>query len=415
MYDMYIKKIVIDKVRHLQGITIPLSDIKKNLILTGKNGSGKTSLLLSLSAQLDYLSTQGDFAQIQQNINAYRSALEDFKDSKISKNQIAEVEEGLHNQIKHLESVKRGITIEFNIPLDEIKSHFNNGEFVLAYYGATRKLDTMIPQHIEKVALKSNYRINDNPRREFVKYILDLKMTEALAKTSGKKERADKIHEWFDNFENILKKIFEDDSIKLLFDEETFSFSIHQDNREPFDFNQLSDGYAAILDIVVDLMVRMQNSLKGSLSFDLPGIVLIDEIETHLHLELQKNVMSFLMGIFPNIQFIVSTHSPFVLSNTDRAVIFDLENRTLVEKGLTDLSYEGIVKGYFEVDDLSQQLRAKFERYKQLVNKNNISDDEMEEIAEIEFYLDEIPDYLALDITTEYRRLKTQFENRKDL
>ena len=64
---------------------------------------------------------------------------------------------------------------------------------------------------------------------------------------------------------------------------------------------ELSDGYAAILDIVVDLMVRMEKHLNEGLKFDLPGIVLIDEIETHLHLEMQKNVLGFLENVFPNI------------------------------------------------------------------------------------------------------------------
>lgn len=44
-----------------------------------------------------------------------------------------------------------------------------------------------------------------------------------------------------------------------------------------------------------------------------------------------------------------------------------------------------------------------------------LSDDEFSEIAELELYLDEIPDYLAIDITTEYKRLKLEFINREDI
>ena len=100
-----------------------------------------------------------------------------------------------------------------------------------------------------------------------------------------------------------MVNIFEDDSVQLHFDEDTFAFTIHQEGREPFDFQELSDGYAAVLDIVVDLLVRMEKHLNGGITFDMPGIVLIDEIETHLHLELQKKVMGFLISVFPNIQF----------------------------------------------------------------------------------------------------------------
>lgn len=59
-----------------------------------------------------------------------------------------------------------------------------------------------------------------------------------------------KISEWFHAFENILKTIFEDDDLELKFDDETFQFSICESGREPFDFNTMSSGYAAVFDII---------------------------------------------------------------------------------------------------------------------------------------------------------------------
>ena len=147
----------------------------------------------------------------------------------------------------------------------------------------------------------------------------------------------------------------------------------------------------------------------------MPGIVLIDEIETHLHLELQKRILDLLTTIFPNIQFIVSTHSPFILNSLENVVIYDLENHLLVEDGLTDVPYDGIVEGYFNVDKMSAMLREKYERYKMLVRKKNLSDEDIAEIAKLEMFLDEIPDYLALNISTEYKGLKLDFESREDL
>ena len=55
------------------------------------------------------------------------------------------------------------------------------------------------------------------------------------------------------------------------------------------------------------------------------------------------------------------------------------------------------------------------ERYKILAQKHDLLDDDFEEIAQLEMYLNEIPDYLALGITTEYQRIKMEFENREDL
>ena len=93
-------------------------------------------------------------------------------------------------------------------------------------------------------------------------------------------------------------------------------------------------------------------------------------------------------------------------------MIYDLENRTLVKDGLKNLPYEGIVEGYFGVDALSKELREKFERYKALVSKDELSDEEYEEIDHLEYYLDEIPDYLAQELTAEYSKMKLEFENR---
>lgn len=416
MYDIYLKQIGIEKVRHINNISIDISDnCKRNLILTGKNGSGKTSLLDALSSQLDFLSETGDFSLIKSKISFYESRLKNAFFDNITDNTRADYEKLLDKFNKNLLEAKSGLELQFNVSKDEIKSHFDKGEFILAYYGAKRVFNAFVPEHVEKVTLRDNYGINETPRNEFLKYILDLKMTEALANNSGKKEKAQTIHQWFDSFESLLKEVLEDDSTKLLFDEDTFKFSIQQDRREIFDFQTLSDGYAAILDIVVDLIVRMEKHVNGINHFTVPGIVLIDEIETHLHLELQKKIWGFLTKVFPNIQFIVSTHSPIILSNADNATIYDLENRKCISKGLSNLPYEGIIKGYFEVDDLSRQLRSKFDRYKEIVTKKELSDEEIAEIPELELYLDEIPDYLALEITTEYKRLKAVFDKREDL
>lgn len=152
--------------------------------------------------------------------------------------------------------------------------------------------------------------------------------------------------------------------------------------------------------------------MEAQRRYDIEGLVLIDEIESHLHVELQKKIVPILMKLFPNIQFILTTHSPFILNSTPNAVVYDLENSTLVKDGLTNLPYEGIVEGYFGVDLLSQELRKKFDEYRTLVNKPELTDADFARIAELELYLDEVPDYLALDFSEEYSRLKLEFSKR---
>lgn len=378
MERVYITKLTIDKVRHLKNISIPLSENQiKHLILTGKNGSGKTSVVEALARYLDKIFTG-------ERENAFRNC-------------------------------QKELDIKLNNKIESIPELADKYHYILAYYDAARVFQAERPRQIEKVKLQDYYGLTEFPRKEFVKYLLDLKMTEALARNNNKTEKADEIQTWFAKLEQLLKQIFDDKTVELEFDEETFEFHILQHGKEPFDFNTLSSGYQAVLDIILDIIMRMQNQTQRSFDFNLPGIVLIDEIETHLHLELQKNIMPFLTTIFPNIQFIVTSQSPFILNSIRNVVIYDLEKNLLVENGLDNVPYDGIVEGYFGADKLSDALKQKFERYKTLVKKKCLSDEELNEIAELELYLDDIPDYLALGISTEYQELKLEFMNREDI
>lgn len=378
MERLYITKLTINKVRHLKNISIPLSENQiKHLILTGKNGSGKTSVVEALARYLDKIFTG-------ERENAFRNC-------------------------------QKELDIKLNNKIESIPELADKYHYILAYYDAARVFQAEQPRQIEKVKLEDYYGLTDFPRKEFVKYLLDLKMTEALARNNNKTEKADEIQTWFAKLEQLLKQIFDDKTVELEFDEETFEFHILQHGKEPFDFNTLSSGYQAVLDIILDIIMRMQNQTQRSFDFNLPGIVLIDEIETHLHLELQKNIMPFLTTIFPNIQFIVTSHSPFILNSIRNVVIYDLEKNLLVENGLDNVPYDGIVEGYFGADKLSDALKKKFEKYKTLVKKKCLSDEELNEIAELELYLDDIPDYLALGISTEYQELKLEFMNREDI
>ena len=412
MEQIFIKNIKINKVRHLKNLDIPVCDNKcKHIILTGQNGSGKTSILDAIAVFLNSIVMGKHPEDIFAMINDTQKYMEYNKNS--DERRLQQYEERLKNLNRNYSEITDGVWLNFNTSFVNIQKQFETGQFVVAYYKADRVFSSIEPKHVEKVQLKSDYAIDETPREEFVKYLLDLKMTQALAVSGGKKDKAETIRIWFEKFDDLLKRIFNDKSVRLEFDEETFKFSIVMDEREPFDFNTLSSGYAAILDIVVDLIIRMEKQLNRSFDFTISGIVLIDEIETHLHLDLQKKIMELLTTVFPNIQFVVSSHSPFILNSLDNVIIYDLENKMLVENGLSDVPYSGIVEGYFKADELSDELRDKFETYKELANKPNLDDDDYEQIADLEMYLDEIPDYLALNLTTEYQELKAKLRSRE--
>lgn len=410
MESTFLTGIHIYNVRHLKNIDIPLSaSARKNLILTGKNGSGKTSVLNALVSHLTYVLSNSYTAKekCEAGIQSNFSVLNLADNSENGKRRKVEAQKYLKMWEDHLVHWTDG-AVPYYTSCESLREQYFAGKFILARFEDTRSSSVDIAKNIVKVDLQPIYGISDMPARELAKYMTSLKATQAFARTEGEANRALEIENWFKRFEDILRKIYDENSLKLHFDIENFRFSIMMDNREPFDFNTMSAGYAAVFNIIGDLIMRMESQHR----LDLEGIVLIDEIETHLHVELQKQIVPILTELFPNIQFIMTTHSPFVLNSAPNAVVYDLEKHTLVENGLTNLPYEGIVEGYFCADLLSQELRGKFEKYRKLVKKVNLTDDDFAEAAELEMYLDEVPDYLALGFAAEYNRLKLEFANR---
>ena len=381
--EYFIKSIKINKVRHLENIEIPISEIqKKHLILTGKNGSGKTSILEALKYDL----------VIQLNGLDYKS---------ISPKEI--LQKFLETKYIYEPSIHR-CDLENII---EVEKKYNAGEFIIAYFDAKRKNEMLNPEGPKKFELNQKYNIDEKVNKEFLQYLVNLKTQKSFAMTENKDiEIAEKIDKWFETFENGLKEIFGDKNLKIEFDFMNYNFNIISEGREPFNLNQLSDGYSAVINIITDIILRMENK-KGT-GYDLEGIVLIDELETHLHIELQKKILPFLTKFFPKIQFIITTHSPFVLNSIENAVIYDLENKTIVED-LSAYSYDGIVENYFEIDKYSSIIKNKVERYESLLLKNELTEDEKMDREELRVYLEIIPFELAPELSAKMSELKMKY------
>jgi hypothetical protein len=101
-------------------------------------------------------------------------------------------------------------------------------------------------------------------------------------------------------------------------------------NGVELELRELSDGYQALLVVIFDLMFRYR-----SLFLDLPdpsqgeAVVGVDEVDLHLHPRWQRNVVAQLMDLFPNTQFVLTTHSPIVVQG---AIDCDMTVLTLREK-----------------------------------------------------------------------------------
>lgn len=415
--NFFITKILINKVRHLENIEILLDEQKrKHLILTGKNGSGKTSVLEFLKEYLTIFQGNGirGISSNKQTITTFQNTIKQLEnkllDSQIDQKEKLNIEVQLQNHKNALKQYQ-GIQEKYDFIVPEIRNDlllenlYKEGNFILCYFDARRNSRFQEPGGIKKLSLKHNYQIEEKAGNLFLQYIVNLKADKSFARDDGKEEVVKSIDSWFFKFEGLLKEIFEDESLLLEFDSKNYTFYIVLKNREKINFNTLSDGYSAILNIVTELILRMEE--KSSKIYDVQGVVLIDEIETHLHIELQKKILPFLTTLFPAIQFIVSTHSPFVLNSIENAVIYDLENKFRVNN-LSSYSIDGIVENYFDVDKYSDFVKSKLDEYEILVKKENLTENEKERCFELKTELKKIPENFAPELVLKFQQIELE-------
>ena len=357
MKDIFITKIYIDKVRHLNNIDIELSKTeKKHLILTGRNGSGKTSVLEEMVKCFNI-----DYGEIYETPTEkdekrwYDSCMGDF-----------------------------GINITYNINFIGRKTQLSS---IFLFIKALRSLDMIQPSTVTKEAdiinnINKMQGIAVNTSEYFLQRMVNLYFMQLSAEKKQDFERVKIIEEWFSNFTESLIKIYKCDALRLEFDDINFEYKIIIPDREPFGLNEMSDGYASFFRIIFELINLVEAKSGKYCDYTMPGIVLIDEIETHMHVELQKEVMPVLTTMFPNIQFIVSTHSPFVINSINNVIVFDLENKRRIED-LTAYSWETIVESYFDTGQYSHEITEKFNKYKELYYKEQRERAEEKEFSKL--------------------------------
>jgi len=131
---------------------------------------------------------------------------------------------------------------------------------------------------------------------------------------------------------------------------------------------------------------NLLESLQSINNSDKSAIVMIDGIETHLHVEMQKKVLPFLVNKFPNVQFIVTTHSPFVMTFLENAIVYDLGKNERLENP-SFYSYDTVVKSFLNTSMYSDELQGYFAHYKELCFKDR-TPEENEEFLKVKAELE---------------------------
>ncbi|KAA6351973.1 DNA replication and repair protein RecF [termite gut metagenome] len=156
-----------------------------------------------------------------------------------------------------------------------------------------------------------------------------------------------------------------------------------------FRYTQLGYGYQSMLSWVIDLCKRMFERYPDSenpLSED--AIVLVDEIDLHLHPMRQRDVISFLSKVFPNVQFIVTTHSPLVIQSMNDVNLYVLHregNKVKVERSSVS-NFKGWTVEEILRDTMQLESDIHSDEYQESIQKFDEGLDQNDEMKVIEAY-----------------------------
>lgn len=345
---MKITKINLSNFRGVESLSLKLHE--RLNVLFGMNGTGKSTIFYAVAIMLSWTiqriksiqSNGKDIPQLDIKNGSHRSSIEIFCNDNNR--------EIFWRRTNHLEGYG----------LSEERSDFTHlNEYV-------KQIQDEIAAQKEKINLPLfvyypvNRAVLDIPSQIKTKHQFDLLAAYEDALTSGANFRT--FFEWFkdrEDLENENRKyidalikpedyltkpedyVFPDPQLEAVrqalqeFLPEFKNINVRRNpasrmvvtkNGEILEINQLSDGEKCLIAMISDLARRLaianpkrDNPLEGK------GIVLIDEIELHLHPKWQRMIVSKLLEVFPNCQFIISTHSPNVITHVKPESLYLLE------------------------------------------------------------------------------------------
>lgn len=327
---------------HLENITyfskLSLELGARATIILGQNGSGKTSILRALALALVANENTQDKLSVQSQSSKLNNLLKINSQNEKKNNPIGKIElfqyedenvvfkkriQVSPNAVisKTFGAIKIEKILEGDYQLVTSKEWYFN-QLILGFSQIQTQKNSDANYYEQVYYYPSDFRDIENLLYNYPMDILDglEYWIWALDADSRKKETHNK------NKKNALKKLFDTISgiigtqIEFYTSEATTKqisvkiLNLEQpDNTEIVPFQLLSQGFKNVFAWAGHLVRRMAEAKNYARDFHTqPAIVMIDEIDTYLHPKWQKNILKALLEHFPNTQFIVTTHSPFV-------------------------------------------------------------------------------------------------------
>lgn len=460
----------------------------KNFIITGKNGTGKTTLLKAINKELfqykigilptnlfynlkqlngkektteldkmEYVNPKVElvFGQDSDFINEdllviYIPTHRNIEIKAAKKKEKLDFNEALESQKKYIEKIKQNSSeigrrqlqaTNLNFELKSLKENIENlnkeikGHLLVMGESSsnaemqksnelihklsqelrekrekTAKLTKDLNVHRGQITKLFNEDSTINPyirlSTHFLQYLIDMKERQAYAFANEEEEKIKFYTSFFKRLENLFKDLYEDSGLKLKhnFKETNFYFEFRDGRTATFD--QMADGFKSILVVISEILLQKEAFIEDkNLEIDPSGIVLIDELEAHLHLSLQEKILPALTKFFPKLQFVIATHSPQICASDKNSVIYDLSSGRLEREYLGGISYDVLSKAHFGLEsEYSIEVTALLNRIKKLLAKENKTEKDMITLRKLEIELTEISPELAYELTLSLKK-----------
>jgi predicted ATP-binding protein involved in virulence len=345
----YIKAIHVNDCFAYQNFDIAVPNLNgkpfSHLILTGKNGSGKTTILRGVEQHV--------------GLPLIGSEIVDVSSGYANERLLISLVDSHKNNLLEQRKWQDKLQFSKSVTVDFVTTTFSlfKGKSIFSFFIANRNANATEVNTVTKNDGFSNKLVSNASNQfftqQFKQFLVNKKVDQAFEQLNNNRDGVLKIERFFDIFIKILKRFADDDSLSLTFENKQFEFYVTLKDGRKITFNQMSEGFSAFISILVDLLIRVDliRSAVNDNTYDPCGIVLLDEPETHLHIKAQYEVLPILTEFFPNVQFIVATHSPAVISSIKNTTVFDLTSKETETDEIVGKSYSELMVTHFGLEN----------------------------------------------------------------
>lgn len=399
---MYLKKLKLHNFRCYEKLEI---DFNRQLtVLVGKNASGKTTVLEAIAIALgtwfvgfNIVNAKGINKRTDPLRKAYQIGATDDVQTQFpveieawgkieeSKDQILHWKRELYTPTGTMTTKDAKEIVEYAAEYQKAISEGRTDIYLpmVAYYGTGRLWDYHRQKRTDvfKVSSRTNGYIDCLDGTANVKLMMDWFQIMTINKYQRQEENLESNPELdtvYLAMEKCLTNLSGYSDVKIRYNMGTQELDVYYSEQDKqrmrIPLNQLSDGYKGMISLVADIAYRMA-TLNPQLGTEVlskgDGVVLIDEVDLHLHPAWQQKVIDNLMNIFPKVQFIVSTHAPAIIGSvkTDKLRILSNKEVCMTANQVYGKDVNSVMKEIMGVNDRPDQFVELFEKFYRLLSE----------------------------------------------